>query len=126
MLLFQVYDPTTDNWTLTTSMPEPAKCITSISVNNSIFVVGGTLCHILIFDARNKMWSTFGDALAFERASCGMTLCNDQVRYLFNGFLFLCNELHSALDMHLLSISVEISCFWGQSYYLFFVFISLF
>jgi len=62
-------------------MPEPAKCISSVSLGNLLYVAGGTLTYVLTFDTRAKIWTSIGDALACERASCGMTLCTDMVRF---------------------------------------------
>ncbi|XP_078494945.1 kelch-like protein 6 [Ciona intestinalis] len=75
----QVYDPNTDDWRLSTPMPDAAKCLSSIALRGKIYVVGGTLRYILCFDTREEIWSKIGEDLACARASCGVTLCNDKI-----------------------------------------------
>ncbi|XP_076802843.1 kelch-like protein 6 [Clavelina lepadiformis] len=75
----QVYDPSLDSWRVSTPLPEPAKCINAVSLRGIIYVVGGTLRNVLSFNTANEMWSTIGDPLLTERASCGVTLCNDRI-----------------------------------------------
>uniref|UniRef100_H2YQY1 BTB domain-containing protein n=1 Tax=Ciona savignyi TaxID=51511 RepID=H2YQY1_CIOSA len=74
----QVYDPITNDWRLSTPMLEPAKCINSVALRSNIYVVGGTLKHILQFDTTTETWSKVGEELSHARASCGVTLCNDK------------------------------------------------
>nr|XP_018670466.1 kelch-like protein 6 [Ciona intestinalis] len=75
----QVYDPNTDDWRLSTPMPDAAKCLSSIALRGKIYVVGGTLRYILCFDTREEIWSKIGEDLSCARASCGVTLCNDKI-----------------------------------------------
>lgn len=74
----QVYDPVANDWRLTTSMPEPCKCINAVQSGKTIYVVGGTLKDVLQFNIETEMW-TRGVRLNYERASCGLTVCGGKM-----------------------------------------------
>lgn len=79
----QCYDPSTNKWSLKSSMPVEAKCINAVSFRDRIYVVGGAMRALYAYSPLEDSWCLVTQ-LSHERASCGIAPCNNRL-YITGG-----------------------------------------
>ncbi|XP_031316229.1 kelch-like protein 35 [Camelus dromedarius] len=77
----QCFDPKEDRWSLRSPAPFSQRCLEAVSLNDSIYVVGGLMRKIFTYDPGTDVW---GEAAVLPSPveSCGVTVCDGKVHIL--------------------------------------------
>ncbi|EPY89488.1 kelch-like protein 35 [Camelus ferus] len=77
----QCFDPKEDRWSLRSPAPFSQRCLEAVSLNDSIYVVGGLMSKIFTYDPGTDVW---GEAAVLPSPveSCGVTVCDGKVHIL--------------------------------------------
>ncbi|XP_039266429.1 kelch-like protein 24 isoform X2 [Styela clava] len=79
----QCYNPDTNEWVYKTPIPIAQRCITAVSLDNLIYVVGGTTKSIHCYDPLTDDWIKVVHTQE-KQESCGMTVCGGKI-YITGG-----------------------------------------
>ena len=98
----QIFDPTTDSWSMAASMPYPFASAVSAVIDNNIFVIGGGYTNFIqIYDGAKNAWSlgSATNALVPGEGAGATTGINASKRvYVFGGeegFMFWGNQTYA-------------------------------
>ncbi|KAM5248488.1 kelch-like protein 35 [Ctenodactylus gundi] len=80
----QCYDPKEDRWSLRSPAPFLQRCLEAVSLEDTIYVVGGLMSKIFTYDPGTDVW---GEAAVLPSPveSCGVTVCDGKV-YILGGW----------------------------------------
>ncbi|XP_077200317.1 kelch-like protein 35 [Paroedura picta] len=79
----QCYNPAIDQWSLLSPTPFHLRCISAITLNNLIYVVGGLLKTIICYNPQKDTWSELA-SLHRPVERCGVTACAGKI-YILGG-----------------------------------------
>ncbi|XP_078612358.1 kelch-like protein 24 [Branchiostoma floridae x Branchiostoma japonicum] len=82
----QCFDPTQNVWTYAAPLPNPLakKNIAACTVNSKIYLVGGSLAHVLCYDPQQDCYEKMTSPLA-SLFDCSVTTCGPDI-YIIGGF----------------------------------------
>ncbi|XP_070346779.1 kelch-like protein 35 isoform X3 [Equus asinus] len=74
----QCFDPKEDRWSLRAPAPFSQRCLEAVSLEDTIYVVGGLMSRIFTYDPSTDVW---GEAAVLPSPveSCGVTVCDGKV-----------------------------------------------
>ncbi|XP_036115418.1 kelch-like protein 35 [Molossus molossus] len=74
----QCFDPEEDRWSLRSPAPFSQRCLEAVSLEDTIYVVGGLMSKIFTYNTGTDVW---GEAAVLPSPveSCGMTVCDGKV-----------------------------------------------
>ncbi|XP_069890765.1 kelch-like protein 35 [Dipodomys merriami] len=77
----QCLDPKEDQWSLRSPAPFSLRCLEAVSLEDTIYVVGGLMNKIFTYDPDTDVW---GEVAVLPRPveSCGVTVCDGKVHIL--------------------------------------------
>ncbi|KAG5199898.1 hypothetical protein JEQ12_006377 [Ovis aries] len=77
----QCFDSKEDRWSLRSPAPFSQRCLDAVSLENTIYVVGGLMSKIFTYDPGTDVW---GEAAVLPSPveSCGVTVCDGKVHIL--------------------------------------------
>ncbi|XP_008050385.1 kelch-like protein 35 [Carlito syrichta] len=77
----QCFDPKEDRWSLRSPAPFSQRCLEAVSLEDTIYVVGGLMSKIFTYDPGTDVW---GEAAVLPSPveSCGVTVCDGKVHIL--------------------------------------------
>uniref|UniRef100_A0A8D0W5M1 BTB domain-containing protein n=1 Tax=Sus scrofa TaxID=9823 RepID=A0A8D0W5M1_PIG len=77
----QCFDPKEDQWSLRSPAPFSQRCLEAVSLEDTIYVVGGLMSKIFTYDPGTDDW---GEAAVLPSPveSCGVTVCDGKVHIL--------------------------------------------
>ncbi|XP_048643839.1 kelch-like protein 35 [Marmota marmota marmota] len=77
----QCFDPKEGQWSLRSPAPFSQRCLEAVSLEDTIYVVGGLLSKIFTYDPGTDVW---GEAAVLPSPveSCGLTVCDGKVHIL--------------------------------------------
>ncbi|XP_007939120.2 kelch-like protein 35 [Orycteropus afer afer] len=77
----QCFDPKEDRWILRSPAPFSQRCLEAVSLDDTIYVVGGLMSKIFSYDPGTDVW---GEAatLPYPVESCGVTVCDGKIHIL--------------------------------------------
>ncbi|XP_029424738.1 kelch-like protein 35 isoform X3 [Nannospalax galili] len=79
----QCFDPKEDQWSLRSPAPFSQRCLEAVSLEDTIYVVGGLMSKIFTYDPGTDIWGEAAD-LPTPVESCGVTACDGKV-YILGG-----------------------------------------
>ncbi|KAJ7996830.1 hypothetical protein DPEC_G00222590, partial [Dallia pectoralis] len=74
----QCYDPDEDQWSYASTCPFSQKCINAVTLNETIYVVGGLLDQIYSYTPKTDTWSKVV-AMPMKLECSGLTVCDGKV-----------------------------------------------
>ncbi|XP_006141210.1 LOW QUALITY PROTEIN: kelch-like protein 35 [Tupaia chinensis] len=79
----QCFDPQEDQWSLQSPAPFSQRCLEAVSIEDTIYVVGGLMSKIFTYHPGTNVW---GEAAVLPSPveSCGVTVCDGKV-YVLGG-----------------------------------------
>nr|XP_035121304.2 kelch-like protein 35 isoform X1 [Callithrix jacchus]XP_035121305.2 kelch-like protein 35 isoform X1 [Callithrix jacchus] len=77
----QCFDPKEDQWSLRSPAPFSQRCLEAVSLDDTIYVLGGLMSKIFTYDPGTDVW---GEAAVLPSPveSCGVTVCDGKVHIL--------------------------------------------
>ncbi|XP_011797462.1 PREDICTED: kelch-like protein 35 [Colobus angolensis palliatus] len=77
----QCFDPKEDRWSLRSPAPFSQRCLEAVSLEDTIYVMGGLMSKIFTYDPGTDVW---GEAAVLPSPveSCGVTVCDGKVHIL--------------------------------------------
>ncbi|KAB0397580.1 hypothetical protein E2I00_016937 [Balaenoptera physalus] len=77
----QCFDPKEDRWSLRSPAPFSQRCLEAVSLEDTIYVVGGLMSKIFTYNPGMDVW---GEAAVLPSPveSCGVTVCDGKVHIL--------------------------------------------
>ncbi|XP_041523862.1 kelch-like protein 35 [Microtus oregoni] len=77
----QCFDPKEDQWSLRSPAPFLQRCLDAVSLEDTIYVVGGLMSKIFTYDPGTDVWGEAAE-LPGPVESCGVTVCDGKVHIL--------------------------------------------
>ncbi|XP_054976408.1 kelch-like protein 35 isoform X2 [Sorex araneus] len=77
----QCFDPKEDRWSLRSPAPFSQRCLEAVSLEDTIYVVGGLMSKIFTYHPGTDVWEEVAQ-LPGPVESCGVTVCDGKVHIL--------------------------------------------
>ncbi|XP_006885805.1 PREDICTED: kelch-like protein 35 [Elephantulus edwardii] len=77
----QCFDPKEEQWSLKSPAPFSQRCLEAVTLEDTIYVVGGLMSKIFTYDPGRDVW---GEAAVLPNPleSCGVTVCDGKIHIL--------------------------------------------